>query len=123
MQPSSQHLSQFGRFVHVQLGKPHCGLGKPPCATGHLRLNDLGGMHKSLYTGLSCSPQYGGFVFGSNPGPSDLDNLIAGGERKLSDLGDQAIFECLLGGDDVKEVPRQISPFLDNTYEKKEKTF
>src|ERR1700730_18550967 len=56
-------------------------------------------MYKSLYTGLSCSPQYGSFAFGSNPGPSDLDNLISGRERKISDFVDQAIFECLLGGD------------------------
>ena len=52
-----------------------------------------------MYKGLSYSPQYGSFAFGTNPGPSDLENLVAGRERKVSDLVDQTVFECLLGGD------------------------
>ena len=52
-----------------------------------------------MYKGLSYSPQYGSFAFGTAPGPSDLENLVAGLERKVSDLIDQTVFECLLGGD------------------------
>jgi len=51
-----------------------------------------------MYKGLSYSPQHGSFAFGTNPGPSDLENMVAGRERKVSDLVDQAVFECLLGG-------------------------
>lgn len=50
-----------------------------------------------MYKGLSYSPQYGSFAFGTSPGPSDLENLVAGRERKVSDLVDQSVFECLLG--------------------------
>jgi len=52
-----------------------------------------------MYKGLSYAPQYGSFAFGTSPGPSDLENLVAGRERKLSDLVDQSVFECLLGRD------------------------
>jgi hypothetical protein len=51
-----------------------------------------------MYKGLSYSPQYGSFGFGADPGPSDLENLIAGRERKLSDLVDQSTVERLLSG-------------------------
>jgi hypothetical protein len=51
-----------------------------------------------MYKGLSYSPQYGSFAFGIDPGPSDLENLVAGRERKITDLMGQSVFECLLGG-------------------------
>ena len=51
-----------------------------------------------MYKGLSYSPQYGSFAFGAEPGPSDLENLVAGRQRKVADLVDQSVFECLLGG-------------------------
>jgi hypothetical protein len=56
-----------------------------------------------MYKGLSHSPQYGSFAFGTNPGPSDLENLVAGRERKLSDLVDQSVVERQLSGQ--KDVP------------------
>ena len=51
-----------------------------------------------MYKGLSYSPQHGSFAFGIDPGPSDLENLVAGRNRKIADLTDQSVFECLLGG-------------------------
>jgi hypothetical protein len=52
-----------------------------------------------MYRGLSYSPQHGSFAFVADPGISDLENLIAGRERKICDLMDQSVFERLLGGD------------------------
>lgn len=52
-----------------------------------------------MYKGLSYSPEYGSFAFGADPGPSDLENLVAGRQRKLSDLVDQSVVEGLLSGD------------------------
>lgn len=51
-----------------------------------------------MYKGLNYSPQFGSFAFGSNPGPSDLENLVSGRERKITDLVDQSVYESLLGG-------------------------
>jgi hypothetical protein len=53
----------------------------------------------------SYSPQYGSFGFGADPGPSDLENLIAGRERKLSDLVDQSVIERLLSGEQHAALP------------------
>jgi hypothetical protein len=58
-----------------------------------------------MYKGLSYSPQYGSFGFGADPGPSDLENLIAGRERKLSDLVDQSVIERLLSGKEHTALP------------------
>ena len=55
-------------------------------------------MEQTPYRGLSLSPQHGSFPAGFNPGPSELENLTAGRERKLSDLVDQAVYERLVGG-------------------------
>lgn len=63
------------------------------------------------YKGLSYSPQYGSFAFGSNPGPSDLENLVAGRERKVCDLMDQSVFECLLGGNVDVRTPSGVEHF------------
>ena len=73
------------------------------------------------YKGLSYSPEYGSFAFGANPGPSDLENLVAGRERKVADLLDQTIFESLLGGNvdvtlstRVEHVSRHIGALSQN---------
>jgi hypothetical protein len=64
----------------------------------------MGGMYK----GLSYSPQRGSFGFGADPGPSDLENLIAGRERKLSDLVDQSVVESLFGGNKDVTLPTRV---------------
>ena len=51
-----------------------------------------------VYRGISVSPLHGSFAPGYEPKPSDLENLIAGRERKLTDLVDQSEFQSLLGG-------------------------
>lgn len=56
-----------------------------------------------MYKGLSYSPMHGSFAPGYEPAPSDLENLIAGRERKISDFVDQSIFESLFSGE--VEVP------------------
>ena len=74
-----------------------------------------------MYKGLSYSPQYGSFAFGTSPGPSDLENLVAGRERKVSDLVDQSIFESLLSGNvdvsltaGVERVRRNLGAISEN---------
>ena len=63
-----------------------------------------------MYKGLSYSPQYGSFGFGADPGPSELDNLIAGRERKLLDLVDQSTIESLLSGKKDVALPSSEPP-------------
>lgn len=52
-----------------------------------------------MYKGVSVSPAHGSFAPGFVPPPSDLENLVAGGQRKVRDLVDQAVSQRLLRGD------------------------
>lgn len=59
------------------------------------------------YRGVSASPLHGSFTPGFDPGPSDLENLRAGRERKLGDLVDQSEFERLVSSQiDIAAPPR-----------------
>ena len=57
-----------------------------------------------MYKGVSASPMHGSFAPGYDPGPSDLENLIAGRQRKIPDLMNQPVRESLLSGNvDIPE--------------------
>mgnify|MGYP001551739600 CR=1 FL=1 len=52
-----------------------------------------------VYRGISASPQHGSFGPNYDPPPSDLDDLVAGRQRKLTDLVDQTVAERVISGD------------------------
>jgi len=53
----------------------------------------------AAYRGVSISPLHGSFAQGYEPKPSDLENLVAGRERELTDFVNQSEFESLLSGE------------------------
>ena len=60
-----------------------------------------------IYRGISISPMHGSFVPGYDPPPSDLENLVAGRERELGNLVNQAVVQGILGGQiNVPVAPR-----------------
>ena len=63
-----------------------------------------------MYKGLSVSPLHGSFAAGFAPPASDLENLIAGRERKIGNFIDQAELERQLGG----EVDLALSPLTEH---------
>ena len=74
------------------------------------RLTQGAEMDRKMYEGLSVSPQHGSFAPGYEPQPSDLDNLIAGRQRKLNDLVDQSVAERVLRGN----VHVGLAPLAEN---------
>ena len=60
-----------------------------------------------VYRGISVSPLHGGFAPGYEPKPSDLENLIAGRERELTDLIDQSELKGLFGREVDVRAPQE----------------
>lgn len=70
----------------------------------------VGHMSELVYKGISASPLHGSFAPNYEPEMSDLDNLVAGWQRKVGDLVDQSVAERILS----RDVHVGFSPLVEN---------